>query len=197
VTLPAAPDATPAIRAAADLWKPVLVRAAVALVFGAVTVFWAAPSEAGMGWAGGLYLLATGVVMIWTVPKTGFSPREGAGRILSAGGAALAGAGAAVALIPSPLVFGTIAALGLGVAGAAELFAGVFARGRSVLARDWIASGVIGLGTAVALPFFIGLGPHALLGVAGGGAIISGVLWMLSGLTLRHDAPGDSAEAVN
>jgi uncharacterized membrane protein HdeD (DUF308 family) len=197
VTLPAAPDATPAIRAAADLWKPVLVRAAVALVFGAITVFWAAPSEAGMGWAGGLYLLATGVVMLWTVPKTGFRPREGAGKILSAGGAALAGAGAAVALIPAPLVFGTIAALGLGAAGAAELSAGILARGRSVLARDWIASGVIGLGTAIALPFFIGLGPHALLGVAGGGAIISGVLWMLSGLTLRHDARGDSAEAVN
>ena len=91
-----------------------LVRAAVALVFGAVTVFWAAPPDAGMGWAGGLYLLATGVVMIWTVTKTGFRPREGAGRILSAGGAALAGAGAAVALIPAPLVFGTIAAAGPG-----------------------------------------------------------------------------------
>lgn len=174
-----------------------LVRAAVALVFGAVTVFWAAPPEAGMGWAGGLYLLATGVVMIWSVPKTGFSPREGAGRILSAGGAVLAGAGAATALIPASLVFGIVAAVGLGVAGAAELFAGVLGRGRSVLARDWIASGVIGLGTGIALPFFIGLGAHALLGVAGGGAIISGVLWVLCGLTLRHDARGDSAEAVN
>jgi hypothetical protein len=38
------------------------------------------------------------------------------------------------------------------------------------------------------LPFFINLGAHALLGVAGGGAIVSGVLWVLSGLTLRHDA---------
>jgi hypothetical protein len=56
---------------------------------------------------------------------------------------------------------------------------------------------VIGLGTAAALPFFINLGPHALLGVAGGGAIISGVLWMLGGLTLRHDARRDSIEAVN
>ena len=166
-------------------------------MFGAVTVFWAAPPEAGMGWAGGLYLLATGVVMIWSVPKTGFSPREGAGRILSAGGAVLAGAGAATALIPASLVFGIVAAVGLGVAGAAELFAGVLSRGRSVLARDWIASGVIGLGTGIALPFFIGLGAHALLGVVGGGAIISGVLWVLCGLTLRHDARGDSAEAVN
>jgi hypothetical protein len=36
-----------------------------------------------------------------------------------------------------------------------------------------------------------------LLGVAGGGAIISGVLWILAGLTLRHDAQGGPAEAVN
>jgi hypothetical protein len=175
----------------------VLVRAAVALVFGAVTVFWAAPPEAGMGWAGGIYLLATGVVVIWTATKAGLRPGESAARILSAGGSVLAGAGAAVALIPSSLVFGTIAAVGLGAAGAAELAAGILGRRRSVLARDWIASGVIGLGTALALPFFIGLGAHALLGVAGGGAIISGVLWVLSGLTLRHDARGNSAEAVN
>ena len=61
---------------------------------------------------------------------------------------------------------------------------------RHVLARDWIASGIIGLGTASALPFFISLGAHALLGVAGGGAIISGVLWVLSGLTLPGTMPG-------
>ena len=36
----------------AELWKPVLLRAAAALAFGAVTVFWAAPSEAGMSWEG-------------------------------------------------------------------------------------------------------------------------------------------------
>ena len=70
-----------------------------------------------------------------------------------------------------------------------ELLCGIRNRGRHVLARDWLASGVIGIGTAVAiLPFFISLGAHALLGVAGGGAIIAGVLWVLSALTLRHDA---------
>jgi hypothetical protein len=197
VTLPAAPDASTALPGPADLWPPVLVRAAVALVFGALTVFWGAPSEAGMGWAGGAYLLATGVVLIWGVKKAGFRTGARAGKILSAAGAVLAGSGAAVALISGGLVFGTIAALGLGLAGVAELYLGITGRGRSVLARDWIASGVIGLGTAAALPFFTGVGAHALLGVAGGGAIISGVLWALAGLTLRHDARGNSAEAVN
>ena len=161
-------------------------------------MFWAFAAAAAMGWAGGLYLLATGVVLLWSVDKTGFRPGAPAGKILSAAGAALAGAGAAVGLIPAgSLVFGVLAAVGLGLAGAAELYLGITSRGRSVLARDWMASGVIGLGTAGPLPFFIGLGPHALLGVAGGGAIISGVLWVLAGLTLRHDARADSAKAVN
>jgi hypothetical protein len=185
------------VPAAADLWKPVLVRAAVALLFGALTVFWASPPPAGMGWAGGLYLLATGVVLLWSANKTGFRPGSPASKILSAAGAVLAGTGAAVGLIPGSLVFGILAAVGLGLAGAAELYLGITSRGRSVLARDWMASGVIALGTAALLPFFIDLGPHALLGVAGGGAIISGVLWALAGLTLRHDARHNSAEAVN
>lgn len=197
MTLPPAPRTTTALTAAADLWKPVLVRAAVALAFGAVTVFWAAPSVAGMGWAGGLYLLASGVVLIWSVRKTGLPHGTAGAKTLAAAGAVLTGTGAAVGLLPGNLVFGTVGALGLGLAGAAELYLGLAARRRSVLARDWIASGVIGLGTAVALPFFIDLGPHALLGVAGGGAIIGGVLWTLAGLTLRHDARGVSAEAVN
>ena len=197
MTLPADPDAPTALPAAADLWKPVLVRAAVALGFGAVTVFWAAPSTAGMGWAGGIYLLATGVALLWSVNKTGLRAGSASSKVLSAAGAVLTGTGAALGLMSGNLLFGVLAALGLGLAGAAELYLGITSRGRSVLARDWIASGVVGVGTACLLPFFIDLGPHALLGVAGGGAIISGVLWMLAGLTLRHDARADSMKAVN
>ena len=174
-----------------------LVRAAVALAFGALTVFWASPPAEGMGWAGGLYLLATGVVLLWSVNRTGLRAGSPSGKILSAAGAVLTGTGAAVGLMSGNLVFGVLAGLGLGLAGAAELYLGITSRGRSVLARDWMASGVVGLGTAALLPFFIDLGPHALLGVAGGGAIISGVLWTLAGLTLRHDARADSTEAVN
>lgn len=169
----------------------------MALAFGAVTVFWAAPSASGMGWAGGLYLLATGVTLIRGSGKFGLAAKIPAGKIMAAAAAAMIGAGVAVAFLGSELVFGVFVALGLGLLGAAELYLGFLYRGRSVLSRDWLASGVIGLGTAVALPFFIGLGAHALLGVAGGGAIISGVLWILAALTLRHDAQPVSSEAVN
>lgn len=172
----------------AELWKPVLLRAAVALAFGAVTVFWAAPSEAGMSWAGGAYLLATGAVLLWGIPPTGFRREAVPGRFMSGAASVLTGAGVSVLILQGSLLFAVIAALGLAAVAAAELYFGIRFRGRHVLARDWLASGVIGLGTAAALPFFISLGPHALLGVTGGGAIITGVLWILAGLSLRHDA---------
>ncbi|MGZ4659988.1 MAG: hypothetical protein ACXVYB_01785, partial [Arthrobacter sp.] len=104
-----------------DLWKPVLLRSAAALVFGAVTVFWTSPSVEVMGWAGGLYLLATGVVSLRAIPAAGIAPKSLPGKLLSAAGAVLAGAGFAVLLLHSDLLFGVIAALGLGVAGVLEL----------------------------------------------------------------------------
>jgi hypothetical protein len=175
----------------------VLLRALSALVFGAVTVFWAAPSEEGMGIAGGLYLLATGAVLFWGIPLAGLRREVSPGRNMSAAASILTGAGVTLMVLHGSLVFAVIAALGIGLLGAAELYFGLRFRGRHVLARDWLASGVIGLGTAAALPFFVPLGPHALLGVAGGGAIISGVLWILAGLSLRHDARMAATKAVN
>lgn len=169
----------------------------MALVFGALTIFWASPSVDVMGWAGGIYLLATGVVLIWTIRKAGFRSEVLPGRILSAAASAMTGSGIAVAALRGDLLFGVIAGLGLGLMGVAELYFGIRFRGRHVLARDWLTSGLLGIGTAIALPFFIGMGAHALLGVAGGGAIISGVLWTLAGLSLRHDARTAPAKAVN
>jgi uncharacterized membrane protein HdeD (DUF308 family) len=188
VTRPLTPAETARAVPQEDLWRPLLLRAVTALGFGAVTVFWASPSVAVMGWSGGAYLLATGLLLLWSIPKAGYRRDSMPGRVLSAAGALLTGCGIAAVALQGDLLFGVAAALGLGLAGAIELYCGVRYRGRHVLARDWLASGIIGIGTAAALPFFIGLGAHALLGVAGGGAIISGVLWMLSALTLRHDA---------
>ncbi|MFC9353704.1 hypothetical protein [Arthrobacter sp. NPDC057013] len=197
MTSPATPAQSDVPAPSAELWKPALLRAAAALVFGAVTVFWAAPSVTGMSLTGGVYLLATGLILLWGIPLAGFRRDAPAGRVPSAGGAALTGAGVALLFLPGSLVFAVIGALGLAAASAAELWLGIRFRGRHVLARDWLASGVIGLGTAGTLPFFVDLGPHALLGVAGGGAIISGVLWILAGLSLRHDARTDASKAVN
>ncbi|MCX2747207.1 hypothetical protein OOZ51_05175 [Arthrobacter sp. MI7-26] len=184
MTLPAS-SATSSTPTAAGLWKPVLLRAGVALVFGAVTVFWGSPSVQVLAWAAGLYLLATA--------GAGFLAAS-----LPAAVAVVVALGGVGALITQSDTGAAVSALvGLLVLGLSELVQGFRQRGRHVLARDWMISGVVGIGTAVALPFFISLGAHALLGVAGGGAIISGVLWVLSGLSLRHDGRTPSAEAVN
>ncbi|WP_311212444.1 MULTISPECIES: DUF308 domain-containing protein [unclassified Arthrobacter] len=194
MTLPATPAQTPSA-SAAGLWKPVLIRATVALLFGAVTIFWASPSVHVLAWAVGLYLLATAgaVWMSRALP------------VAVPAVVALGGIGALVTQSDEGVALSAM--LALLVLGLLELVHGI--RKRDSLARDWLVSGVISVGTAVLLPFFTSLGAHALLGVAGGGAIISGVLWILSGLTLRHDAkatsggtaqaagPSASPEAVN
>ena len=181
MTVPAVPASAPTPATEAELWKPVLLRAVVALVFGAVTIFWAQPSVEVLAWALGLYLLATSLSLF-------------VGRTLPAAVPVAGGVAAAAALVfQSDAGAAAAASLGLGVLGVGELLRGMRTRGGHLLARDWMISGLIGIGTAVALPFFVGLGAHALLGVAGGGAIISGVLWMLSGLTLRHDGRATAA----
>jgi uncharacterized membrane protein HdeD (DUF308 family) len=163
----------------------VLLRAGAALLFGAVTVFWGSPSVHVLAWATGLYLVATGATafLAASVPAT------------AAAVVALAGVGTLITQSDTGVAVSAL--VGLLVLGAFELVQGIRQRGRHPLARDWIISGVVGIGTGVALPFFISLGAHALLGVAGGGAIISGVLWVLSGLSLRHDGQTASVEAVN
>jgi uncharacterized membrane protein HdeD (DUF308 family) len=153
----------------------VLLRAAVAAVFGAVTIFWAQPSVQVLAWAVGLYLLGTAAAVSLTRTVAVVIP------------AVVGVAGVAALIFQSDAGVAASASLGLFVLGVGELVLGIRSRRRHVLARDWLVSGVIGIGTSAAIPLFVGLGAHALLGVAGGGAIISGVLWMLSGLTLRHD----------
>ncbi|MBM7794960.1 DUF308 domain-containing protein [Paenarthrobacter ilicis] len=194
MTLPTTPAQTsPA--PLVGLWKPVLFRATAALVFGAVTIFWTTPSVHVMAWAVGIYLLATAAA-VWKMRSL---------PVAVPAVVALGGLGALVTQSDEGVALSAMVALL--VLGLLEFLQGL--RKRDAVSRDWLISGLISVGTAALLPFFTSLGAHALLGVAGGGAIISGVLWMLSGLTLRHDArsgangsvqgaaPGASPEAVN
>ena len=181
MTSPSSPSSAPSWLSASDAdapWKPVLLRAGIALGFGVLTVFWGAPSVHVLAWALGIYLLATAVAVL----RSGSAPAAVAAVVALGGVGALATQSDAGASASA-----SIALLALGIW---ETVQGLRCRGRHVLARDWLVSGVVGVGTAALLPFFISLGAHALLGVAGGGAIISGVLWMLSGLSLRHDSRG-------
>ncbi len=181
------------------LWQAVLLRALVTLVFGFITVFWAQPGTLGLrfGFAG--YFLALAATHYWVV-RTLDLPRRHRGRLVMLGAAGLlAMSGVVVAISASTMIAAWLGGAVLAVMGAAELFAALDKPARDATAAlalrsDWIISGVLGLGTGILLPFFASFGPHGLLGVSGGGALMTGALWMLSALTLRHDGGRGKAQ---
>lgn len=188
------------------LWQPILLRALITVVYGLITVFWGDPGTVGMSLTLGAYLLAV-AASHYLVVRTLSQPRGNATRTVLLGAAALlAVSGVVVAISLNAVAAAWFAGVALAVMGAAELYAalrkpsaananganlnGASASGtkkKSPLRGDWIVSGILGLGTGVILPFVAAAGPHALLGVSGGGALMTGALWTLSALTLRHD----------
>lgn len=178
------------------LWQPILLRALATVAFGLVTVFWGNPGVLGMSLTLAAYLLVLAGCH-YLVVRTLALPRGNTGRTVLLGAAGLlAISGVVVAISLNAVAAAWFAGVALAVMGAAELFAALHkpkgakpngARGKSPLRGDWIISGILGLGTGLLLPAFAAAGPHGLLGVAGGGALMSGALWTLSALTLRHD----------
>ena len=180
------------------LWQPLLLRAVATLAFGLVTVFWAAPGTVGLCFAVAVYFVALAATQYWTVRTLGLL--RGDARRLALLGAAglLAVSGVVVAISASDIVAAWLGGAALALMGVAELFSALrtskaTAEAGRGLKGDWMISGVLGLGTGILLPFFASVGPHGLMGVAGGGAIMSGALWALSALTLRHDGTGAKA----
>lgn len=101
-----------------------LIRATVALIFGAVTIFWASPSVQVLAWAVGLYLLGTAAAL-WLSRALPIAVPV----VVAAGGAgALAtqsDAGVALSAMLALLVLGLL-----------ELVHGL--RKRDAVARDWL-----------------------------------------------------------
>ncbi|WP_427019121.1 hypothetical protein ACQCSX_13480 [Pseudarthrobacter sp. P1] len=194
--VPRPASTAPASPADATLWLPVLLRAVVALAFGAATVFWGAPSAAGMAALAGTGFVLLAAAQFFLLRRLALPGTSAPALALAVPAAHLAVAGVVIAVAGSEPLFGWYGAVSLALLGLGELYAGLVRKGRSVLARDWTISGVVLLGTAAVLPFVIGGGAHALLGVSGGGALVTGALWLLAALTIRHDA-GAAAKAVN
>ncbi len=184
----------------AVLWQPVLLRAVAALAFGAATVFLTVPTTAGMGVLAGAYFVLVGAALLLVVRRLAASLSLSASSApvlaLAVPAAHLAVAGVVAAVAGSPELLGWYGAFALALLGLGELYAAVALKGRTVLSRDWLVSGVVMLGTAAVLPFVAAAGAKAVLGVTGGGALITGALWLLCALTIRHDGRA-SAKAVN
>lgn len=182
-------------------WVPILLRSVIAAVYGAVSIFWQEPTVAVLALAGGVYLVLTGV-SVWRM--SALAKASGAAMVpaaLLAAAAVYAVAGVLVAVIQSAEVFAFTAGAALLIGGAIELVLWFRARKLFVPARDWLITGVVGIGAGVLMPVFLGLPEaghvQALIGVSGGAAIITAVILAISGLGLRHDASlaRDSEEA--
>ncbi|AUZ88095.1 hypothetical protein CVO76_10975 [Arthrobacter agilis] len=168
-----------------SVWKPFLARAGVGAVFGLVTVFWRERSTLVMSVAGGLYLLLTGAAYLWTHRLPYRASRT---RLLpDIGGGLLLGAGIASLVFLDDRSFAFAGAVALVVAGGVEVLLGLTARG-SVMARDLVIVGTVAVVTGALLPLVEHLGAHALLGVAGGGALLTAVVLGIAALSYRHDS---------
>lgn len=168
---------------------------------GAVTVFWGAPTAAGAAWCLAAYFVGLAVARAWLLRAEGLAadpdarPTGTLRLVVSAAYGLAAAVGLGLGMAPETAVLAAGGAVAFALTGAADLAAGLSGRRRSPLARDEVIGGVVHLGAAILLPFVAGLGAHALLGVAGGAAIITGVLLAIAGLSIRHDsaAPADVA----
>lgn len=185
---------------AAAVWQPLLFRAVVSAAFGALTIFWVQPSVHVLSVAGGVYLLALAISGAWLERAIGL--RSSGDRWLASIAPGFLAVGALLNLwIHTDAMFAQVGALVLVIAGAVDLFVGLRQRRTHVVAKDLMVVGAVTLATGALLPIFQGAGAHALLGVAGGGAVIIAVVLAIASLGYRHDvrhpAPAGAAHPVN
>lgn len=182
------------IETAAIMWKPILIRALIAVIFGLTTVFLQEPGLGVLKYGLAAYFVFSGTGL-WEylrrdpVPEKMRGPLSIAAALLMVGAIALLFAG-------SVFVAGIIAAVALIGSGAAELVAWARHRKAFVPARDQLYTGLVGALSGAGLLLFLNLDAHGLLGIVGGGAIIIAVVLAISGFGFRHDAgPAARAEA--
>lgn len=174
------------------MWKPILIRALIAVIFGLTTVFLQEPGLGVLKYGLAVYFVFSGTGL-WEylrrepVPEAMRGPLSIAAAVFMAGAVALLFAG-------SVFVAGIIAAVALIVSGAAELVAWARHRTTFVPARDQLYTGLVGALSGVGLLLFLNLDAHGLLGIVGGGAVIIAVVLAISGFGFRHDAGPEARE---
>ncbi len=167
------------------MFKPVLIRAGVALIFGLTTVFVQQPGTMWMKITLALYLVFSGSAM-WEylrrepVPEAMRSP-------LSMAAAAWMLGTIVLFFFSSPQGVGLTVATALLLGGIAELVAWFRHRRDFAPARDQLITGAVGVGSGIGLFFGSGLNQHSQLGIVGGGALILGVMLAVSGVGMFLD----------
>ncbi|WP_285728015.1 DUF308 domain-containing protein [Psychromicrobium xiongbiense] len=178
-----------------ELWKPVLFRAVVALLFGLLSVFWPDMPQLIRGLVTGVYFVASGLAVFTlhrTAQRSRTSSRTLFGPWLLLESALWLVGGIAVALAWSGELFIVLAAVTLLAAGVMEFLLGLQFRQRTVLGRDWLITGTVGLLGGVILLLLGHAAARAPIGVLGGVAVVIGVVLLLAALSYRHDARSEA-----
>ncbi|KUG57348.1 hypothetical protein AVL61_14430 [Kocuria rosea subsp. polaris] len=174
-----------------DLFAPTLLRALVALVLGAVTVFWQEPTLPVVAWGVGLYLVLTGAASVFLQLRLNGNDAVDLGPARqvpqSYGVLYLLGGIFTVLGADSPAWLVVYAASVMGLAGLTELALGLRFRTSFPLGRDWTIAGLVTVLAATGLVLVVDLGAKALFGVVGAAAVVIGVTHLLAALTLRHE----------
>ncbi|WP_298584603.1 DUF308 domain-containing protein [uncultured Kocuria sp.] len=174
-----------------DLFAPTLLRALVALVFGAVTVFWQEPTLPVVAWGVGLYLVLTGAASVLLQLRLNGNDHVDMGPTRqipqSYGVLYLLGGIFTILGADTPAWLVVYAASIMGLAGLTELALGLRFRTTFPLGRDWTIAGLVTVLAATGLVLVVDLGAKALFGVVGAAAVVIGVTHLLAALTLRYE----------
>lgn len=166
----------------AVIYRPILIRAGIALIFGIATFFIQEPSAAVVNYGTAIFFLFSGSAM-WEylrrdpVPEKMRSPLSMIAAIWML--AALTLVGIQLGDLSATVTWITIAAA-LGLSGLAELWAFTW-RKSFAPARDHLIAGVAALVVTV---LFIGmdLDYHRIFGITGTYALVVGVLFAITGI---------------
>lgn len=183
------------VETAVAVWKPVLIRALVAAIFGISTIFLRDPEVSLLKYGVAAYLVFSGTAM-WEYLRREPVPEAMRSPLSMAAAAWMVGA-IVLLFLSDTVVIAWVAAATLLLGGIAELVAWARHRREFIPARDQLYTGLVGMGTAVGLALFNHLDSHGLLGIIGGGAIIIAVVMAISGFGFRHDAGSEADSAAS
>lgn len=172
---------------AAALIRPVWVRAVITVLFAVVAIFVQDETLTLLKLALAGYFVI-GASAVWDYAKDAEVVPDAVRGPLAFGAAVWILSGIAAVFVPSAGAAAVVAAIGFLGMGVAELVAGIRGRREFVPARDQMLLGGIGAATGLGLLAGMGLDVHGVLGTAGMGAVVMGVLLMISGAGMVHDA---------